>query len=110
MTNYKINNLVENTIDLQIKAHQKTIVQLSIEIEKLERQKNKFDKGLNTLFEAPISDRLETCLRNAGFEYLEEAYLFYDEHGVNSLLRLKNFGRKSLNELMDLFKEYGYMD
>lgn len=99
---------VETTIDLQIKAHRKTIIQLSIEIERLE-QKKQILSG-ETIIDCLLSVRTDNCLRNAGFKYLEEAYLFYDEHGDQGLLRLKNFGRKSLNELKDLFKEYGYMD
>tara|TARA_R100000655_G_scaffold478_1_gene1965 strand:- start:806 stop:1132 length:327 start_codon:yes stop_codon:yes gene_type:complete len=101
-------NLVETTIDLQIKAHQKTIIQLSIEIERLE-QKKRILSG-ETIIDCLLSVRTDNCLRNAGFKYLEEAYLFYDENGDQGLLKLKNFGRKSLNELKDLFKEYGYMD
>ena len=53
-----------------------------------------------------MSPRLQTVLYNLGFEYIDEAYDLWIREGDWGLLKVHyNFGRKSLNELKDIFGE-----
>lgn len=61
------------------------------------------------LEDCEMSVRLENCLKNAEFTYLEDVLFFYKEHGDNGLLKLKNFGRRSLNEIKDILKEHSLL-
>ena len=56
--------------------------------------------------ECSMSPRLSNLMCNFGYEYLEDVYDYWVLNGDWGLLRKKNFGRKSLNELKDIFKEY----
>ena len=53
-----------------------------------------------------MSPRLSNLMCNYGYEYLEDVYDFWISQGDNGLLKMKSFGRKSLNELKDIFAEY----
>ena len=56
--------------------------------------------------ECPMSPRLANLMCNFGYEYLEDVYDYWVLHGDWGLLKKSSFGRKSLNELKDIFKEY----
>ena len=48
-----------------------------------------------TVHDAELTARTNNALENAGFKYLDDALKLTDRE----LLRVKNFGRKSLNEI-----------
>jgi len=52
--------------------------------------------------ELELSVRSQNCLQNAGIEYIYQLV----EKTEPEMLKTKNFGRKSLNEIKDLLKEY----
>jgi len=56
--------------------------------------------------ECSMSPRLANLMCNFGYEYLEDVYDYWLLNGDNGLLKKSSFGRKSLNELKDIFKEY----
>lgn len=56
--------------------------------------------------ECSMSPRLSNLMCNFGYEYLEDVYDYWVINGDNGLLKKSSFGRKSLNELKDIFKEY----
>lgn len=56
--------------------------------------------------ECSMSPRLANLMCNFGYEYLEDAYDYWVSNGDWGLLKKSSFGRKSLNELKDIFKEY----
>ncbi len=56
--------------------------------------------------ECSMTPRLSNLMCNFGYEYLEDVYDFWVLNGDNGLLKKSSFGRKSLNELKDIFKEY----
>lgn len=59
--------------------------------------------------ECPLSPRLEIILYNLGFQYLDDVYDLWIQEGNWGLLKKKySFGRKSLNELLDIFKELNW--
>ncbi len=74
---------------------------------KIETLSQSKDGKIHRIEDCELSVRTENCLKNAGFDYLEDAYIRVQSEGDEGLLRLKNFGRKSLNEIKDLFEEYG---
>jgi len=53
-----------------------------------------------------MTPRLSNLMCNFGYDYLEDVYDFWVLNGDNGLLKKSSFGRKSLNELKDIFKEY----
>jgi DNA-directed RNA polymerase subunit alpha len=53
--------------------------------------------------ELNLSVRAANCLQNAGIEYIWQLV----EKSEAEMLKTKNFGRKSLNEIKDLLTEYG---
>jgi len=66
-------------------------------------------RSLIKLEDCEMSVRLENCLLNAGFTYLEDVLFCIKEHGETKLLKLKNFGRRSLNEIKDILKEHSLL-
>ena len=86
----------------QIKAYKKTILFLSMEISKIEEL---LDKGLEiSVEELELSVRSANCFQNAGIENVYQILKMSEWDA----LRMKNFGRKNLNEVRDLFEEkYG---
>ena len=54
------------------------------------------------LSEEDMTVRLRNCLTRAKFEYLEELIKF----SVTDIVKLKNFGRRSLRELIELLDEH----
>tara|TARA_R100000697_G_scaffold115863_1_gene135946 strand:+ start:402 stop:902 length:501 start_codon:yes stop_codon:yes gene_type:complete len=79
-----------------------------------EENKNKINRlaqsengKIHRLEDCELSVRTENCLKNAGFDYLEDVYICVQSEGDAGLLKLKNFGRRSLNETKDILKEYG---
>ena len=56
--------------------------------------------------ECSMTPRLSNLMCNFGYEYLEDVYDFWVSNGDNGLLKKNSFGRKSLNELKDIFKKY----
>jgi DNA-directed RNA polymerase alpha subunit len=112
---------------MQYESMQKTLQDTREALQRLQRQVEQQQQQIERLLEhfeesqapkrekipvedLPTTPRLENCLMNAGFEYFEDVFSFYQEKGDVGLLRLKNFGRKSLNEVKDLFKEYGFLE
>tara|TARA_Y100001938_G_C8077848_1_gene427245 strand:+ start:1602 stop:1898 length:297 start_codon:yes stop_codon:yes gene_type:complete len=93
---------MEHAILKQIKAHQKTILYLSMEILRLEEL---ISKGLDiSVEELELSVRSANCFRNAGIENVNDILKLSE----SDALKIKNFGRKNLNEIRDLFEEdYG---
>jgi DNA-directed RNA polymerase subunit alpha len=53
--------------------------------------------------ELELSVRSANCLQNAGIEYIYQLV----EKSEAEMLKTKNFGRKSLNEIKDLLTELG---
>ena len=102
-------------VDYEIKAHEDSLLILSLKIAELKKRKDKIvnlcsqskDGKIHRLEDCELSVRTANCLENAGFDYLEDVYIFVQSEGEAGLLKLKNFGRKSLNEIKDLFEEYG---
>ena len=99
-------------IDRKVLAHKRTIIFLSLEIEKLQRNKAKL-LGLETTLAnqtievLELSIRTANCLQNANLTLLTDLVLFCEKNGTSGLLKLKNFGRRSLNEVKAKFKEHG---
>ena len=58
------------------------------------------------IHDCSISPRLSNLMCNYGYEYLEDVNEFWIANGDNGLLKMKSFGRKSLNELKEIFAEY----
>ena len=56
--------------------------------------------------ECSMTPRLSNLMCNFGYEYLEDVYDYWVLNGDNGLLKKSSFGRKSLNELKHIFKEY----
>ena len=76
---------------------------------KIERLSQSKDGKIHRIEDCELSVRTENCLKNAGFDYLEDVYICVQSEGDAGLLKLKNFGRRSLNETKDLLKEYGLL-
>ena len=53
--------------------------------------------------ELDLSVRSANCLQNAGIEYIWQLV----ERSEAEMLKTKNFGRKSLNEIKELLSELG---
>ena len=103
------------SIDREIKAHEASLLVISLKIAELKEKKDRaieihnLSGSLITLEDCELSVRTANCLENAGFSYLEDVLFFMKEHGETGLLKLKNFGRKSLNEIKDILKEHGLL-
>jgi DNA-directed RNA polymerase subunit alpha len=66
------------------------------------------------VYETPIEDleltvRAYNCLKRAGITQVGEI-LEKLRKGEDEILAIRNFGQKSLDELMDRLKEKGYLD
>jgi hypothetical protein len=103
------------SIDREIAAHEASLLVISLKIaelkEKKERAQDIYDLAgsLISLEDCELSVRTANCLENAGFNYLEDVLFFYKEKGDSGLLKLKNFGRRSLNEIKDILKEHALL-
>ncbi|MHB1354551.1 MAG: DNA-directed RNA polymerase subunit alpha [Anaerolineae bacterium] len=58
--------------------------------------------------ELELSMRAFNCLKRAGVEKIGDVIARL-EHGLDELLAIRNFGQKSLNELIDSMKQKGYL-
>ena len=99
-------------IEKKIFAHKRTIIFLSLEIEELQRNKAKLlgletNLANKTIEVLELSIRTANCLQNANLTHLTDLVLFCEKNGTSGLLKLKNFGRRSLNEVKDKFREHG---
>ena len=103
------------SIDREIAAHEASLIVLSLKIAELKEKKQRAQEihdltgSLITLEDCELSVRTANCLENAGFTYLEDVLFFYKEKGDAGLLKIKNFGRRSLNEIKDILKEHGLL-
>lgn len=57
------------------------------------------------LDEYDFSIRALNCLRTANLHTIEELRAFVDEYGVNGLLRYRNFGSKSIQEITEVLRD-----
>ena len=83
-----------------IRAHEKTILLLSREIASLQE---KLDFVGVSVEELELSVRSDNCLRNNDIKTIDQLLTFSEA----DLLKLKNFGRKNLNEIKDILDEKG---
>ena len=78
-----------------------------VEVKKEVVREEKIDKGNDTLFkrmdEIELSVRSANCLENANIKYIGELV----QKSEGELLRTKNFGRKSLNEIKEVITKMG---
>jgi len=75
------------------------------EIEDVEDSKSQEKDILNLkIDELDLTVRSYNCLRKAGIESLGEL----SKLGIQDLLKIKNLGRKSLTEIIEKLKEYGF--
>jgi len=95
-----------STLQRQVEQQQQQIERLLEHFE--ESQAPKREKI--PLEKVPMSERLTTLLRNQGFDNFVDVFSFYQKNHDRGFLIMKNFGRKSLNEVKDLFKEYGFLE
>ncbi len=105
----KVQKTVSILLQEKIKAHQNTILFLSIEIQELQKRAEKLEK-LNLVpyekLSCHMSVRLDNCLFNANLHSTERLLDFiYSKPQPHSLLCIKNFGRKHKNELQDILLE-----
>lgn len=71
-------------------------------------EEESFDSEINPYLSRPVDDlelsvRSANCLRNANIRYIGELV----QRTENEMLKTKNFGRKSLNEIKQLLSEMG---
>lgn len=72
--------------------------------EKLEESEEQFNENLfKTVDELELSVRSANCLQNASIKYIYELV----EKTEAEMLKTKNFGRKSLNEIKEILSEMG---
>lgn len=57
-----------------------------------------------------VSARLCNALRSCGITTLEELVLYIKNNGVSSLLKLRNLGKKSVQEIWELLNRYHITD
>lgn len=74
------------------------------EEEEVEEENNEKDVASLKIEELDLTVRSYNCLKKAGIETLGQLGSF----GLQDLLKIKNLGRKSLTEIIDKLKEYGY--
>lgn len=95
-----------NLIKVDIKPqNNKFIGDLFDKIKKENRNlnRNPYSKELS-IEEMDLSDRSFVCLKSASIDTLDDVICKTED----DLMRVKNLGRKSLNEVLDKLKEYGY--
>ena len=68
----------------------------------IREDKNKSDKMV-PVSSLPISTRLRNGLRRNGIEYLQQV----ENYSERKILRIRNIGRGSLQELKDVCNQYG---
>jgi DNA-directed RNA polymerase subunit alpha len=73
------------------------------EVEEEASQEQEFNENLfKRVDELELSVRSQNCLQNAGIEYIYQLV----EKTEAEMLKTKNFGRKSLNEIKDTLKDF----
>lgn len=104
---------VISKIDGEIKAYEDSLLVISLKIAELKERRKRVQEihsltgRIVPLEECALSVRTMNCCQNAGFVYLEDVYLYMKEHGETGLLKLKNFGRKSLRETREILEHHG---
>ena len=74
------------------------------EEEEVEEAEQEFNENLfKRVDELELSVRSQNCLQNAGIEYIYQLV----ERTEAEMLKTKNFGRKSLNEIKDILSDLG---
>jgi len=74
-----------------------------IEVEDEEPEEKWNDHLFNRVEELELSVRSANCLQNAGIDYIYQLV----QRTEGDMLKTKNFGRKSLNEIKDILQERG---
>ena len=74
------------------------------EMEEEDEQEQEFNENLfKRVDELELSVRSQNCLQNAGIEYIYQLV----EKSEAEMLKTKNFGRKSLNEIKEILSDLG---
>jgi DNA-directed RNA polymerase subunit alpha len=74
------------------------------EVEDEDEQEEEFNEALfKRVDELELSVRSQNCLQNAGIEYIYQLV----ERTEAEMLKTKNFGRKSLNEIKEILSDLG---
>ncbi len=74
------------------------------EVEEVQLEEEKFNDNLNKkVDELELSVRSANCLQNANIKYIGELV----QKSESEMLKTKNFGRKSLNEIKEILSEMG---
>lgn len=74
------------------------------EVEEEQAQEEEFNENLfKRVDELELSVRSQNCLQNAGIEYIHQLV----ERSEAEMLKTKNFGRKSLNEIKEILADLG---
>jgi DNA-directed RNA polymerase subunit alpha len=74
------------------------------EVEDIEEAEQEFNENLfKRVDELELSVRSQNCLQNAGIEYIYQLV----ERTEAEMLKTKNFGRKSLNEIKEILSDLG---
>ncbi|TNE88613.1 MAG: DNA-directed RNA polymerase subunit alpha [Deltaproteobacteria bacterium] len=74
------------------------------EVEEDDAEEEEFNENLfKRVDELELSVRSQNCLQNAGIEYIYQLV----EKSEAEMLKTKNFGRKSLNEIKDILSDLG---
>jgi len=79
-------------------------------IEVTEKMKSKDKTNLN-IFDLKITElnmslRAMNCMNRAGLYKLGDIYEYIVKNGKNSLINFRNFGKKTLNEIEKVFKDF----
>ena len=100
-------DLIDTLIDLCNIEYDDTVMRAELEEDVvIEPIKEKYEHEKTKIDQCSMTPRLSNLMCNFGYEYLEDVYDFWIVNGDNGLLKMKSFGRKSLNELKDIFGEY----
>ena len=102
---FKYFDIAEQKLDriIGICKQQQSIIEALVEVISISTKEQKHKIKID---ECSMSPRLANLMYNFGYEYLDDVYDFWILNGDNGLLKKSSFGRKSLNELKDIFKEY----
>lgn len=74
------------------------------EVEEEDQEEEEWNEALyKRVDELELSVRSQNCLQNAGIEYIHQLV----ERSEAEMLKTKNFGRKSLNEIKDILADLG---